>query len=148
MINYKIFPLTELQVQLPCSEKPLGIPVINRTHSIQISHLILFKWTFIFKSLWGSSQYNESIYAGRSGVQILARARELSLLQNIQISSSTHSASNSSFSLAVNWPGLTQSDHSHSSTTTFKNQWSYTSTHPVHLHGKQGKNFVLPQSHT
>ena len=36
------------------------------------------------------------IYAGRSGVQILAKARELSLLQNIQISSSTHSASKSS----------------------------------------------------
>ena len=37
------------------------------------------------------------IYAGRSGVQILAGAIELSLLQNIQTSSSTHPASNSSF---------------------------------------------------
>jgi hypothetical protein len=34
---------------------------------------------------------------GRSGVQILAGARELSLFQNIQTSSSTHPASNSSF---------------------------------------------------
>jgi len=39
-----------------------------------------------------------SIYAGRYGVQILAVTRELSLLQNFQTSSSTHPASNSSFS--------------------------------------------------
>ena len=38
-----------------------------------------------------------SIYAGKSGVQILAGARELSLLQNIQTSSSTHPAPNSIF---------------------------------------------------
>ena len=37
------------------------------------------------------------IYAGRSGVQILAGARELSLLQNIQTSSSSQPASNYSF---------------------------------------------------
>jgi hypothetical protein len=47
------------------------------------------------------------IYAGGSGVQILAEARELSLLQNIQISSITHPASNSiktrAFSLGVKW---------------------------------------------
>jgi hypothetical protein len=51
------------------------------------------------------------IYAARSGVQILAEARELSLLQNIQTISSTHPASNSmktrAFSLAVKWPGQT-----------------------------------------
>ena len=37
------------------------------------------------------------IYVGRSGVQILAGATELSLLQNIQTSSSSHPANNSSF---------------------------------------------------
>ena len=37
------------------------------------------------------------IYAGRSAVQILAGAIELSLLQNIQTSSSTHPTSNSGF---------------------------------------------------
>jgi hypothetical protein len=51
------------------------------------------------------------IYAARSGVQILAARRELSPVQNIQTSSSTHPASNSmktrGFSMAVKWPGLT-----------------------------------------
>jgi len=56
MIHYKKFPFTELQGKLPSSEKTLGIPVMIQTHPIQISHLILLKWTFIFKSLWGSSQ--------------------------------------------------------------------------------------------
>jgi len=37
------------------------------------------------------------IYAGRSGVQILAEAIELSIVQNIQTSASTHPASNSSY---------------------------------------------------
>ena len=37
------------------------------------------------------------IRAGRSGVQVLVRAREQSPLQNIQIRSSTHSGSNSIF---------------------------------------------------
>jgi len=29
MTHYKKFPFTEVQGKLPCSEKPLGIPVIN-----------------------------------------------------------------------------------------------------------------------
>ena len=58
-IHYKKFPLTELERKLPCSEKRFGIPVRNQTHSIQISHLILLKWTFILKSIWGNSQYND-----------------------------------------------------------------------------------------
>ena len=45
MIHYKKFPFKELQGKLPFSEKPLGIPVMNQTHSIQISHLILLKRT-------------------------------------------------------------------------------------------------------
>jgi len=51
------------------------------------------------------------IYAGRYGVQILARAREVCILQNIQTTFSTHPASNPvktrDFSLAVKWPGQT-----------------------------------------
>jgi hypothetical protein len=45
---------------------------MNQTNSNQISHLISLKWTFIFKTLWGSSQYNDLDYAGRSRVQFLA----------------------------------------------------------------------------
>ena len=51
MIHLKKFPFTELQGKLPSSEKILGISVTNETHPIQISHLILLKWTFIFKLL-------------------------------------------------------------------------------------------------
>jgi hypothetical protein len=51
------------------------------------------------------------IHNGRYGIQILAEARELSLLQNIQTISSAHPASNSmkttAFSLAVKYPGQT-----------------------------------------
>jgi hypothetical protein len=51
------------------------------------------------------------IYTGRSEVQILADATELSLLQNIQTNSNTHPASNlmktGTFSLAEKWPGQT-----------------------------------------
>ena len=66
------------------SEKTLGILVKNQTHSIQISHLILLKWTFVFKSLWAAVSTMTQIYTGRSGVQILAEATELPILQNIQ----------------------------------------------------------------
>ena len=59
----------------------------------------------IFKSIWGTIVTMSRIYTGRSGVQILAEARELSLLQNIQTTSSHHPASNSTkttaFFLAV-----------------------------------------------
>jgi len=52
-----------------------------------------------------------TIHAGGSEVHILNRARELSFLQNIQASYSSHAASNSmkttTFSLAVKWPGQT-----------------------------------------
>jgi len=50
----------------------------------------------IFKPLCASIDSTITrIYAGRSGVQNLARARLLSLLKNIQTSSSTHPVSNS-----------------------------------------------------
>jgi len=56
-----------------------------------------------------------SIYTGRSGIRILAEARDRFLHQNIQTISSAHSASNSmktrAFSLTVKWPE--QSDHYH-----------------------------------
>jgi len=83
-----------------------------------------------------------SIYAGRSGVQISAEAIEISLLQNIQTSSSAHPASNSGFFSGSKWP--VQSDHSHLSRAKFKNQWSYTSTQPVTLHGTYWDNLILP----
>jgi hypothetical protein len=94
MIHYKKFPFTELLGKLPCSQKPLGIPVMNQTHRIQINHLILLKWTFSSYHYRAAVITMTQIYAERSGVQIFAAGRELSLLQNIQINSSTYSHSN------------------------------------------------------
>jgi len=97
-IHYKKFPLTELQRKLPCSEKTLGIPVKNKIYSIQISHLILLKLTLSLNYYEETVRTMTWIRAGRSGVQILVRAREQFPLQNIQIRSSTHSGSNFTFS--------------------------------------------------
>jgi hypothetical protein len=63
-----------------------------------------------FKSVRGSMVSTITrIYAGRSGVQILDGARELSFLQNIQPSSSYHPAPNSmkntAISVTTKWPG-------------------------------------------
>jgi hypothetical protein len=100
MIYYKKFPFTEHQGKLPFSEKPSR----NSCHGSKTSNPIL-QSQFIntdfhrfFKPACGSILSTMTwIYAGRSGVQISAEARELSFLQNIQTSSSTHPASNSSF---------------------------------------------------
>jgi hypothetical protein len=75
-------------------------------------HFINMSFGIIFKSVWVTIFSTVTrIPTERSEVQILAEARELSLLQNIQTSSSTYPASNpmktTSFSLAVKWPGQT-----------------------------------------
>jgi hypothetical protein len=63
----------------------------------------------IFKSVWGSTFNTMTrIYAGRTGVQNLAEATELYLLQNIPTSSSNHQGCNSmktrAISMAIKWP--------------------------------------------
>jgi len=100
MVYYKKFPFTEIQGKLPCSEKPSR----NSCHESKTSNPILpsqfinTDFCIFFKPLWGSIFSTMiRIYTGRSEVQISAGTRELSLLQNIQISSSDHPASNSSF---------------------------------------------------
>jgi len=100
MIYYKKFPFTEIQGILPCSEKPFR----NSCHESKTSNPILpsqfinTDFCIFFKPVWGSIVSTMTrIYTGRSEVQISAGTRELSLLQNIQTSSSTHLASNSSF---------------------------------------------------
>jgi hypothetical protein len=99
MIYYKKFPFTEPQGKLPCSEKPSR----NSCHESKTSNPILpsqFNTEFcrFFKPVCGSIFSTMTwIYAGISGDQISAEAREPSHLQNIQASSSAHPASNSSF---------------------------------------------------
>ena len=114
MIHYKKFPFTELHRKLLCSEKPSR----NSCHESKTSNrnlpscFINIHFCIIFKSVWGSIVSTMTrIYTGRSGALILAEARELPHLHNIQTISSAHPASNSIkttvFSLAVKWPEQT-----------------------------------------
>jgi len=114
IIHYKKFSCTELHEKLPCSEKPFrnSCPESNTSNPNLQFHFTNTSFSIIFKSIWASIFSTVTrIFTGRYGVQILAGARELSPLQNIQTSSSTHLASNSmkttAFSLAVKWPGQT-----------------------------------------
>jgi hypothetical protein len=97
MIHYKKFPFIELQEKLPCSSKPSR----NSSHELSISNtnfpsqFINEDFCIIFKSVRGSIVSTMTrIYAGRYGVQNLARARKIRILQNIQTSFSTHPALN------------------------------------------------------
>jgi len=94
------FPFTELQRISPFSEKPSknSCHESNTSNTILTSHFINMDFYVIFKSVCGSTvSAMTRIYTGISGVQIFAGARELSLLKNIQTSSSTHPAFNSCF---------------------------------------------------
>ena len=109
--SLKEIPFTELKGNYHFQRSIPGIPVMNHTHPNQTSRLFLLILLYYCQiSMWQHSTMTR-IYAGRSGVQILAEAIELSLLQNIQTCSSTQPASNSiqtrAFSLAVKWPGQT-----------------------------------------
>jgi hypothetical protein len=84
---------------------------MNQTHSIQTSHLNLI-WTFVLSS----NQYGATLAVHWLGKtledihsKILEAARELSLLQNIQFSPSSHPVSDSmktlASSLAEKWSG-------------------------------------------
>ena len=70
----------------------------NTSNPKQPFHSINTDICIIFNSVWGSiiSKMTRS-YDRKSWVQILAGARKLPLLQNIQTSSSSHPASNYSF---------------------------------------------------
>ena len=113
----------------------------NTTKPNLPSHFINTHFRIIYNSVWSSTDSTMTrIYTGRSGVQILAEARELFHHQNIQTSSSTNPAFNSikttAFPVAVKGQGR-QSKNSHLCKDKFTNQWSYTSTQPVSLHDKQ-----------
>jgi hypothetical protein len=145
MIYYKKFPFTEPKGNYR-SEKPSR----NSCHESKTSNPILpsqFINTDLrrfFKPVCGNIFSTMTrIFAGRSGVQISAEARELSLLQNIQTSSSAHQASNSSF-FSGSKVASADSLATHMSRARFKNQWSYTSTQPVCLHGTYWDNQILP----
>jgi len=98
--SYKRFPFPELQGKLTFLQKHS----IHSSHEPNTSepthpfHFINADFRIIFKSVWGSIISKITwIYAGSSGIQMLVGAMELSLLWNIQTSSSAYPASNYSF---------------------------------------------------
>ena len=78
--------------------------------------------------------------------QFLAGARYFYLLQNDETGFQAHPASYSlgirSYVLGVKWPGHAV-DHSHSSRAVIKNEWSYTFTFLIYLHGPYRDKFVF-----
>ena len=100
MIHYKKFSFTELQGKLPCSEKPSknSCHQSNTSNPNLPSHFIHTDFCIIFNPVCSRTvSAMTGIYTGRYGVQNMAGATELSLFQNIQTSSSTNPAFNSSF---------------------------------------------------
>ena len=111
------------------------------------SHFINTDFCIIFKSVCGSTVSTVTwIYTASSWVHILARATELSLLQNIQTSSSAHPASNSMKTRAFSGSKVTSA---HSLTThiclapSLKIRGSIPPLN-VSLHGTYWINFILP----
>ena len=81
-----------------------------------------------------------SLLAERSGVRFLTKARDVSLLRNVQTCSVAHPAR---YSIAT---GGRELDHSHQSSAEVKNEWSCTSTPRIHLQGVDSA-FTLPFRH-
>ena len=136
----------------PCSEKHStnSCHESNTSNPNLPSQLINKDFSFAFRSVRSSMVSTITrICPGRSGVQILQEPREPYLLQNIQASSSAHASSMSTktraISAALKWPGQTFWSPT---TAKFRQQWSYTSTQPVWLHGTYWDNFILPQPPT
>jgi len=105
MIQYKKFPFAELQGKFPCPQKPSrnSCDESNTSNPKLPFRFINTDFCIIFKSVSSSKFSTTRIYTERSGVQISAGAIELSILQNIQTSSSTHPASKSMKSRAFLW---------------------------------------------
>ena len=84
-------------------------------------------------------------WSGRSGVRILARARNFSFLQNIQTGSGPHRLLFNGY--RGSFRGLKRLErevnHSSPSSVEDKKEWSYTSTPPLYLHGIGRSNVTL-----
>ena len=147
MIHYKKFPFTELQGKLPCSEKPSrDFFHESKTSNTSLpSHFTNMDFCVIFKSVCGSTVSTVTrICDGRSAVQILAQAREPSIPQNIQTSSTSHPASNSSCfsgSKVASADSLTTHICLESSLII---SGAIPPLKPVSLHGTYWDNFIVP----
>jgi hypothetical protein len=109
-----------------------------------VSVIWLLCWKiFLFFMLYvtgaGTAQWHSAgLRAGWWGVRIPIGAGNFSPHHRVPIGSGAHHASyatgNRGFSLGVKRPGC-ETDHSSPSSAEVKNEWSYTSTPPVRLHG-------------
>jgi hypothetical protein len=84
---------------------------------------------------------------GQCRVWFLAGARDFSLLQNVQTASGAHPASyakstKNSPPLEAQWLGR-KDDHTPPSSVMVKNEWSYTSAPPVHIHVVDWANYTF-----
>jgi hypothetical protein len=82
--------------------------------------------------------YSVGLRAGWSGVRILVGARNFSPHHRVQTGPGAHPASYP-MGTTGSFPGVKlpvrESDHSPPSSAEVKNAWSYTSIHPIRLHG-------------
>ena len=104
----------------------------------------------LFFCLWESGKprpCSDSLPDGRSGVRIPAEARDFLFSITVQIISAVGSTQ----PLTQLVPGFTlevkrrrlEAYHSPSPSVEFINEWSYTSTSPVYLHGVDRYNFTF-----
>ena len=142
IIHWKKLPFTELQCQLPCSEKPSrdSCHESNTTNPNLPSHFINTNLCIIFKPVWSSIVSTMTrTYNGNLGFKSWQKQETNITTKTSRQAPSAHSASNSmkttAFSLAVK-VARADSDHYHQSRAKFQNRWSYTSNQPVCLHGK------------
>jgi hypothetical protein len=83
-------------------------------------------------------------WAGWPAVKILARVRDLPLLKHVHGIHGTHPASQwvcGSPSPQVKWLGC-EADHSTASSTEVHEEWNYTTTCPLYLHGMLRDNYT------
>jgi hypothetical protein len=98
----------------------------------------------VLHSGWSSQGNVTWQWAGWHAVKILARVRDLSLLKNVHGIYGAHPASQwvcGSPLPQVKWLGC-ETDYSTASSTEVNEEWNYTTTSPLYLHGTLRDNFT------
>lgn len=92
------------------------------------------------------SQCSYWLWAGRNSPQIVAAARDLSILQNVHTGSGTHPPSYSMGTRPLSPTGKVEGpeyDHSPPSRVEVTHEWKYAYTLPIHLQGMYRDNFLF-----
>ena len=120
-----------------------------KTHPIQTPHLILLTLTFVLSSnqYVQHSQYSDLDIHWKIRGSHLGRSKRTipspKYPDQLQCPHSLQLTENQSFFYQQS-EQCTHSGHLHLSIPKFKNQWIYTSTQPVSLHGTYWNNFIFP----